>query len=152
MGFGIGRCRKPPTVGIDIACQSTWNHTWQEAASRIATPGGFPETDERTIANHLAFSNVVLCSGMNQQFRHFGLQIGLEARSSAWHVEQDDHLQGTVHDQDEARPEWKPTIGTRVRFDDIDLQWTTRVTTGTGLPRVAIPFSGRRPRVRRLRM
>ncbi len=152
MGFGTGRCRKPPTVGIDIACQSIWNHTWQEAASRIATPGGVPETDERTIANHLAFSNVVLCSGMTQQSWHFGLQIVLESQSCAWHLEQDDHPEGTVRDQDEAWPEWKPTIGTRVRFDDIDLQRLTRVAPGNGFPRVAVSFSGRRLRVRRLRI
>lgn len=122
LGFGIGCYRDSPTFGIDIACQSIWSHTWQKAGSRIETPGQFLEAGERTISNHLAFYNVVLRSGMTQQLRRFGLQIGLEARSCAWHVEQDDHPEGKVRDQDEAWPEWKPTIGTRIRFDDIDVQ------------------------------
>ena len=135
MGFG----RESSTFGIDIAYQPICSHTWQEAESRIETPGGFLETDERTIANHFAFSNAVLCSGMTQQLRHFGLQIAIEARSCAQHIEQDDHPEGTSRDQDEAWQEWKPAIGTRVRFDNIDLQRTTRVTTGTGFPGVDDP-------------
>ena len=39
---------------------------------------------------------------MAQRFRHFGLQIGLEAWSYACHLEQEDHLQGRSRDQDEA--------------------------------------------------
>ena len=81
IGFGIGRHRESSTIGIDIAYQPIWSHTWQEAESRIETPGGFLEAGERMIENHFAFSNVVLRTGMAQQFRHFGLQIGLEARS-----------------------------------------------------------------------
>ena len=99
-------------------------------------PGQFPEASERTIANYLAFYNVVLRSGMTKQLRRFGLQIGLEARSCAWQVEDDDHPEGKVRDQDEAWPERKPTVGTRVRFDDIDVQWSTCVAPGTGFPGV----------------
>ena len=139
LGFGIGRYRESPTFGIDIACQSIWSHTWQKAANRIEMPGQFPEAGERTIANHFAFSNVVLRSGMTKQLRRFGLQIGLEARSCAWHVEDDDHPEGKVRGQDEAWPERKPTVCTRVRFDDIDVRWSTCVAPGTGFPAVDDP-------------
>ena len=60
-------------------------------------------------------------------------------RSYAYHLEQDNHLQGTSRDQDEAWTEWTPTTGTRFRFDDIDLRSTTPVATGTGFPRVDAP-------------
>lgn len=139
LGFGIGRYRESSTFGIDIGCQSIWSHTWQEAGSRIEPSAGFLETDERTIANHFACSNVVLRSGMTKQLRRFGLQIGLEARSCAWHVEDDDQPEGKVRGQDEAWPERKPTVCTRVRFDDIDVRWSTCVAPGTGLPAVDDP-------------
>lgn len=91
------------------------------------------------IETHFAFSNVILRSGMAQQLQNFGLQIGLEARSCAQHVAEEDRPEGTVRDQDEAWPEWRSTIGTHVRFDNIDLQRTTRVTPGTGFPGVDDP-------------
>ena len=51
-------------------------------------------------------------------------------------LEQDDHVDGTSCDENEAWAEWTPTTGRRFRFDDIDRGWATRVTTGTGLPGV----------------
>ncbi len=134
MGFGIGRHLKSTTFGIDLAYQPIWSHTWQEAESRMETPGGVLEIGDKTIENHFAFSNVVLRSGMSQQFKRFGLQLGLEARSYAYHLEQDDHVEGTSRDQDEAWTEWTPTFGVHFRFHDIELQSSTRITSGTGFP------------------
>ena len=76
---------------------------------------------------------------MAQQFRHFGLQIGLEARSYAYHLQRDDQPKGMSRDQEKAWTEWTPTIGTRFRFHAIILQSTTRVTPGTGFPGVDDP-------------
>lgn len=64
MGFGIDRHPESSTTGIDIASEPIWSHTWQKAEDRIETPGRFLEAGERTIANHFAFSNVILRSGM----------------------------------------------------------------------------------------
>ncbi len=136
MGFGIGRSRDATAFGIDIAYQPIWTHTWQEADRRMETPRGVLEIGDRTIENRFDFSNVVLRSGVAHRFGMFGLQLGLEARSHAYHLVQDDHVEGTSRDQDEAWTEWTPTLGAHFRLQDIDLRFSTRVTSGTGFPGV----------------
>ena len=138
MGFGIGRTRKSTTFGIDLAYQPIWRHTWQEADRRMETPNGVLEVGDMTIENHFVFSNVVLRSGIGHQFKRFGLQLGLEARSYAYQLEQDDHLEETSRRQDEAWTEWTPTFGTRFRLHDIEMQFSTRITSGTGFPGIGI--------------
>ena len=136
MGFGFGRSRESTTFGIDLAYQPIWSHTWQEADQRLETPGGFLEIGDRTIENHFTFSNVVLRTGVSQQYGNFGFQLGLEARSYAYHLEQDDHVEGTSREQDEAWTEWTPAFATSFRIQDIEMQFSTRVTSGTGFPGV----------------
>lgn len=134
MGFGIGRHRKATSFGIDVAYQPIWSHTWQEADRRMETPRGFLEVGDMTIENHFTFSNVVLRSGIAQRFDRFGFQLGLEARSYAYHLEQDDHVEATSRDQDEAWTEWTPSFGVRFRSRDFELHSSTRITSGTGFP------------------
>ena len=134
IGVGIGRTRESTTFGIDLAYQPIWSHTWQEAESRMETPRGFLEAGERTIENHFTFSNVVLRSGISQRYERFGFQLGLEARSYSYHLMQEDHVEDTRRDQDEAWTEWTPTVATHYRFEDIDVHWSIRITSGTGFP------------------
>ena len=133
-GFGVGRHLKSTSFGIDIAYQPIWSHTWQEADRRMETPGGVLEVGDMTIENHFRFSNVVLRSGISQRYDRFGFQLGLEARSYAYHLEQDDHVEATSRDQDEAWTEWTPSFGVRFRTGGFELHSSTRVTSGTGFP------------------
>ena len=134
MGFGIGRTRKSTTFGIDLAYQPIWSHTWQEADERLEAPHGVLEVGDMTIENQFVFSNVVLRSGIAHQFKKFGFQLGLEARSYEYQLEQDDHMEGTSRLQDEAWTEWTPTFGAHFRFSDVEMQFSTRITSGTGFP------------------
>lgn len=134
MGFGIGRHRKSTSFGIDVAYQPIWSHTWQEADRRMERPGGFLKIGDMTIENHFTFSNVVLRSGVSQRFDRFGFQLGLEARSYAYHLVQDDHVEATSRDQDEAWTEWTPSFGVHFRSSDFELHSSTRITSGTGFP------------------
>ena len=134
MGLGIGRTWKSTTFGIDLAYQPIWSHTWQEAESRMETSHGFLEVGDMTIENHFTFSNVVMRSGIAHQFERFGFQLGLEAHSYAYDLEQDDHVEGTSRDQYEAWTEWTPSFAADFRFGDIEMQFSTRITSGTGFP------------------
>ena len=134
MGFGVGRDRNSTAFGIDVTYQPIWSHTWQEADQRVETPSGVLEIGGKTIENHFTFSNVVLRSGISQQYKRFGFQLGLAARSYAYHLEQDDHVEGTSREQDEAWTEWTPTFATSFRIQDIEMQFSTRITSGTGFP------------------
>ena len=142
IGFGIGRTRESTTFGIDLAYQPIWSHTWQEAESRTETPRGFLEVGDKTIENHFTFSNVVLRTGVSHRYERFGFQLGLEARSYAYHLEQEDHLEATRRDQDEAWTEWTPTFATHFHVQDIDLHWSIRVTSGTGFPGIDLIGGG----------
>ena len=134
MGLGIGRHRKSTSFGIDVAYQPIWSHTWQEAERRMETPRGVLEIGDMTIENHFTFSNVVLRSGFAQRYDRFGFQLGLEARSYAYHLEQGDHVEATSRDQDEAWTEWTPSFGVHFRSRDFELHSSTRITSGTGFP------------------
>ena len=98
---GSGRAQLPP-VNASSTCRPVWSHTWQEAESREETLRGFPEVGDRRIENRFTFSSAVLRSGVSQRCERFGFQLGPEARSHAYHLGQEDHVEGTRRDQDEA--------------------------------------------------
>lgn len=58
----------------------------------------------------------------------------MEIRSYAYQLEQIDHVDRSYREQDESWIEWSPSFGASYSFDALDLRYTGRVTTGTGLP------------------
>jgi hypothetical protein len=138
-GIGLSRTRGPTRFGLDVLLQPIWSDTWQEADADITGDGGnLVREGEKTIENEFFFTNVVLRAGIAHDVDRYGFQAGLEVRSYDYQLEQQNHVEGTFREQDEAWMEWTPTAGAVVRFSDVELRYLGRLTTGTGRPGVAL--------------
>jgi hypothetical protein len=137
-GIGLSRSRAGTTFGLDVVLQPIWSDTWQEAAADTVTAGGtMVHPGDRTIENDFFFTNVVLRAGIEHRFGVAGVQAGIEVRSYDYDLEQRNHLEGSFRTQNEAWMEWSPSAGLWYRFDDVELRYAGRLTTGTGRPGVA---------------
>ena len=136
LGLGVARRRGPTTFGIDVALQPIRSHTWQEAEAPVETAAGRLQPGDKTIENHFDFANVMLRTGVSHEFDRLGIQLGVGARSYEYRLDQQDHVEGTTRRQFEHWIEWTPSLAVTFGLSDTDIQYTTRVTTGTGTPRL----------------
>jgi hypothetical protein len=137
VGVGVSRSRGPTRFGLDVLLQPIWSDTWQEADTLVtAGSGDVLRPGDKTIENEFFFTNVVLRAGIAHDLRRFGLRAGLEVRSYDYQLEQQNHLESSFREQDEAWMEWSPTLGATARFSDVELRYSGRLTTGTGRPGV----------------
>ncbi|MEQ9398039.1 MAG: hypothetical protein RJQ04_02615 [Longimicrobiales bacterium] len=138
-GMGLSRASGPTLFAVDVVFQPIWSDTWQEAdTTEVGTAGRPVPAGGRTIENDFFFTNVLLRAGFEYNAGAATAQVGLEARSYDYDLRQQDNLAGTVRDARESWMEWSPTVGAAYRFDDVELRYAGRVTTGTGQPGVAL--------------
>ena len=134
VGLGVSRHRGATMFGIDVAVQPIWSHTWQEADQPLEVAGGTLSIGDKTIENHFVFSNLLLRTGVSHRFDRFGLQFGVGVRSYDYRLDQDNHVEGTTRWQDESWMEWTPSLALTFGLTDIEIQYNTRRTVGTGRP------------------
>ena len=140
LGLGVARRRGPTTFGIDVALQPIRSHTWQEADAPVETVAGRLQPGDKTIENHFDFANVMFRTGVSHEFDRLGIQLGVGVRSYEYRLDQQDHVEGTTRRQFENWIEWTPSLAVTFGLSDTDIQYTTRVTTGTGTPRLGAGF------------
>ena len=136
VGLGIARQRGPTTFGIDVALQPIRSHTWQEADAPVETAGGMLRAGDKTIENRFGFANLMLRTGVSHKFDNLGIQFGVGVRSYEYRLDQQDHVEGTTRRQFESWMEWTPSFAVTFGLSDTDIQYTTRMTTGTGTPHI----------------
>jgi hypothetical protein len=135
--LGFARSTGATTFGLDVALQPIWSETWQEAdTADVTASDGRLEVGDRSIENDFFFTNVMLRTGLSHDVGRATLQGGLEVRSYAYALEQVDHVEESYREQDEAWMEWIPTFGVALRFTELELRYSGRVTSGTGRPGV----------------
>lgn len=138
-GVGLSRTRDAVTFGLDVSFQPIWSETWQEADTEIAASlGDRFQPGDRTIENDFFFTNVVLRAGLARSFGAAELQAGVALRSYDYELEQHDLVERTVRTQREAWMEWTPTLGAAYHFEEVELRYSGRLTTGTGQPGLAV--------------
>jgi len=86
------------------------------------------------VENDFLFTNALIKTGAAFDYRKATFQAGLQVRSISYEMDQFDRIQVTKRTQDESWMEWTPSIGVRLKLPGIDVNWVTRVTTGTGRP------------------
>jgi hypothetical protein len=123
---------------MDVVLQPIWSETWQEADELQAQgSGGLFRVGDRTIENEFFFTNVMMRAGLSHDVEGAGVQLGLEARSYDYTLEQVDHVARSFREQSESWIEWTPTLGLVFDVSDLELRYSGRMTTGTGRPGVA---------------
>ena len=146
VGVGVARTRGPATFGLDAVYEPIWSRTWAAAPAPTATnagdtipPGGM------TIENRFHFSNFIFRMGIGRDVGIGGRtrggtwQLGLAARTVHYWLDQHDLVQGATRAQQEWWVEWTPTWGLTLRFPELELRYSGRVTKGTGRPTTAAP-------------
>jgi hypothetical protein len=143
LGVGLSRTNGPATFGIDVIYEPIWSNTWGEATTPSVTAvGDTIPVGGRTIDNHFRFSNALLRMGVSRDLalsphpRTASIQLGLTVRRVHYWLTQDDHLQVAVRNQEQWWAEWTPTWGLTLRFPELELRYSGRVTNGMGRPGV----------------
>ncbi|HZI21395.1 MAG TPA: hypothetical protein VFD76_02730 [Gemmatimonadales bacterium] len=141
VGVGVARTRGPATFGLDAVYEPIWSHTWAAAAAPTATSAGDTiPVGGMTIENRFHFSNFIFRMGIGRDVGIGGRtrggtwQLGVAARTVHYWLTQRDLVQGATRAQEEWWVEWTPTWGFTLRFPELELRYSGRVTKGTGRP------------------
>jgi hypothetical protein len=143
MGVGLARTLGPVDFGVDVMFEPIWSDTWSLTDSVVPLPGGGQlAKGAKEIENEFFFNNVHLKAGIGRETERWGAQLGLEASSYAYSLDQFDNRTSTRRKQDESWMEWSPSWSGALFFPEVELRYTGRVTTGTGRP--GVDFVGAR--------
>ena len=145
LGVGVARTRGGTELGLDLLFQPKWSHTWQEANEPVVTVGGVVLLEgENTVDNDFFFTDVVLRAGMSQEMGSVSVQGGLELRSYAYGLDQNDRVSNTLRHADEAWMEWSPSVGATFQLGDVEtaLRGTPHHRDGPPRHRAHTPGSG----------
>ncbi len=95
VGLGVGWSQDGTTFGADVLYEPISSNTWQEADTAFTgTSGRSFLSGDRTIENDFTFSNATLRLGLDHDWRRGDVQFGVEARSIAYDLVQDNHAEG----------------------------------------------------------
>ena len=142
LGIGVARINGPAMFGLDAVYEPIWSHTYATAAVPAETARGDTiPVGGKTIENRFRFSNALFRMGVGRE-----LPIGSRPRAAAWQLgiavhaihywlSQEDHVQDASRAREDWWVEWTPTWGLTLRFPELELRYSGRVTTGTGRPR-----------------
>jgi len=142
LGIGVSRITGPATFGLDAVYEPIWSHTYAAAAVPTETSlGDTIPVGGKTIENRFRFSNALFRMGVGRE-----LPIGSRPRAATWQLgvavhaihywlNQQDHVQDAARAREDWWVEWTPTWGLTLRFPELELRYSGRVTTGTGRPR-----------------
>src|SRR5437867_3193951 len=154
-GIGASRALGPSTFGVDLAYEPIRSYTWADAASPIATAAGDTiAAGGKTIENHFRFSNLLLRLGVGREIelldepeggatgKILGVQFGLIVRRTHYTLAQSDHVQALQRELTAGWMEYTPTWGLSLRFPELAIRYSGRVTHGAGRPSPDFPIGG----------
>lgn len=143
MGLGAAWSDGGTTFGADVLIEPIWSNTWQEADTAFTNDSGraFGPGD-RTIENDFTFTNATLRVGLEREWRRGDFQFGVEAKSIAYDLQQDNRVDQFTRSLDEAWIEWSPTWSASLDTGTLTLRYAGELTTGSGVPGLGGVFRG----------
>ncbi len=142
LGLGLARTQGGATLGIDAIYEPIWSRLSVVADSET-TPGTSIRTGETAVDNRLRFSNALLRVGLSQdldlesQTTSLRLQLGMQARSVYYTVDQRDLVSGSTRKGGDDWMEWTRSWGVVLRRPAFEVRYAGRLTSGAGRPGVA---------------
>lgn len=143
-GLGVARIQRGATLALDAIYEPIWSRQWALADSATTTAGSTIQVGSTAIDNRLRFSNALLRVGLSQDISFddrasmLRLQLGLQARSIYYSVDQHDLLRGSTRKGGDDWMEWTRSWGWALRRPGIEVRYAGRLTSGTGRPGVAV--------------
>jgi hypothetical protein len=141
LGLGVSRVDGPATFGLDAVYEPIWSHTYATAEVPTQTMSGdtIPSGD-KTIENRFRFSNALFRMGVSRELpfgsrpRTAAWQLGVAVHAIHYWLAQRDYVQDASRAREDWWVEWTPTWGLALRFPELELRYSGRVTKGTGRP------------------
>jgi hypothetical protein len=135
LGVGLAKTEGPARFAVDLFLEPIRSESWADAATDTTSVlGTVIRAGEKTIENDFLFTNLQIKTGASWDYRKATFLAGLQLRSISYDLDQFDRIQISKRTQDESWMEWTPSIGVSLKLPGIDVQWVSRVTTGTGRP------------------
>ncbi|MFI5229172.1 MAG: hypothetical protein ACHQWU_08895, partial [Gemmatimonadales bacterium] len=140
LGLGVSKVQGATTFGLDAIYEPIATHTWGEAQSPLGTPSGATiNPGGMTTENRFHFSNAILRTGVGRDLdlgnhQTLRLEAGVGLRTIDYRLHEIDHVAETDRWQHESWNEWTRTWGLSLHFDNLELRYAGRSTTGTGRP------------------
>ncbi|MSR22145.1 MAG: hypothetical protein EXR92_01160 [Gemmatimonadetes bacterium] len=143
MGMGLSKSTGPLQVGLDVVLEPIWSQTWSVLDSTVVRPdSSHLKPGDNELENEFFFRNVHIRFGIGRDAERWGVQLGLLANSYGYELEQFNNVDRSRRQQDESWMEWTPTWGANIRFPEVEVRYSGRLATGTGLP--GVDFVGAR--------
>jgi hypothetical protein len=143
LGIGVSKVQGATTFGLDAIYEPIMTHTWGEAQSALGTPSGATiAPGGMTTENRFHFSNAILRTGVGRDIdlgshQTLRLEAGVGLRAIDYRLHEIDHVGETDRWQHESWNEWTRTWGLSLHFDNLELRYAGRITTGTGRPGIS---------------
>ena len=138
VGVGVAKRTESSVFGVDLVYEPIWTETWADAVVYTPTAGNdtIPPGD-MTVYNDFRFDNLVLRMGVGGTRDMVDLQVGLQLRAYRYTLDQTDFVAERRRRQHEDWIEWTPSLSLGLRFTDFSVQYSGRITSGTGRPGVS---------------
>ena len=141
LGIGLSRQLKETIFGIDLVYEPIWSTTWADAIADVTSRSGrIIKSGQKTIENEFTFSNAILRFGLSHCPEQTGFQLGLQAHSFKYWLDQYDYIEEFRRKQKEQWTEWTLCWSWFHMFNSFELRYTGRMITGTGRPGVNSPM------------
>lgn len=143
IGVGIATTSGAATFGVDFIFEPIWSHTWANALEATETAnGGEVRAGEKTVENNFVFNNARMQMGMHHQGERVDFAVGIAMHRIAYDLDQMDYVESERRLLDQHWTEWTVSGGLGTTFSGMRLQYTGRLTLGTGTPAVQQPWRG----------
>jgi hypothetical protein len=141
IGLGVSRTFGPPqarlAVGMDLAFEPAWSHTWAEAEAPVTTTSGQNiRVGGKTVENRFVFSNVKTRMGLTQHAGPVAFQMGLRVELTDYGLDQWNHVMESYRHQDQRWAEWTLTWGIAVGTRELRLHYQGAHRDGNYNPNV----------------
>jgi len=135
IGVGLSCQKKESVFGIDVIYEPIWSSTWAEADQRTVTQKGrIIQRGQKTVENDFDFSNWLVRTGFTLENATLGFQMGLEARSIRYWMDQHNYAEEFFRKQHESWMEWRVSLGLILKWKDLQIRYLGLLTMGTGEP------------------
>lgn len=142
-GVGLATTSGAATFGVDLIYEPIWSHTWADAVETTQTAnGGVVHAGSMTVENYFVFHNARFRMGVQRHGERLNFSAGIDMHHISYDLDQMDFIRNQRRLLDQHWTEWMLSTGIGTDFSGFRLQYTGRLTLGTGTPGIQQPLGG----------
>jgi hypothetical protein len=128
MGVGVSNTSGPAIVAAEVIYEPGRSHTWAYGDPCTGICPLVLLAPVKTVDNQFRFNNWSLGLGARMENDKHGVQLGLRLREIRYSLEQKNFLANVQRNTRESWVEWMPGWGAVLKFADVDVRYTGRLT------------------------